>query len=132
MQVSVETTQGLERRVTITVPADAIDSEVKRLLKEEYRHRRVNGFRKGKIPPNVLQKMFGREARSRAASSVMQSKYFEAVMQEKLNPAGAPARTRQRKSLSGGCSSVGRAPDCDSGCRGFKSHHPPHFFISHY
>ncbi len=91
MQVSVETTQGLERRVTVTVPADAIDSEVKRLLKEEYRHRRVNGFRKGKIPPNVLQKLFGREARSRAASSVMQSKYFEAVMQEKLNPAGAPA-----------------------------------------
>ncbi|MGM0429353.1 MAG: trigger factor [Pseudomonadota bacterium] len=91
MQVSVETTQGLERRVTITVPADAIDSEVKRLLKEEYRHRRVNGFRKGKIPPNVLQKLFGREARSRAASSVMQNKYFEAVMQEKLNPAGAPA-----------------------------------------
>lgn len=91
MQVSVETTQGLERRVTISVPADAIDSEVKRLLKEEYRHRRVNGFRKGKIPPHVLQKLFGREARSRAASGVMQSKFYEAVMQEQLNPAGAPA-----------------------------------------
>ena len=91
MQVSVETTQGLERRVTITVPADVIDNEVKRLLKEEYRHRRVNGFRKGKIPPHVLQKLFGREARSRAASGVMQSKYYEAIMQEKINPAGAPA-----------------------------------------
>ena len=32
------------------------------------------------------------------------------------------------KHLSGGRSSVGRAPDCDSGCRGFKSHRPPHFF----
>ncbi|EAQ30804.1 trigger factor, partial [Idiomarina baltica] len=82
---------GLERRVTITVPADVIDNEVKRLLKEEYRHRRVNGFRKGKIPPHVLQKLFGREARSRAASGVMQSKYYEAIMQEKINPAGAPA-----------------------------------------
>ena len=29
--------------------------------------------------------------------------------------------------LSGGCSSVGRAPDCDSGCRGFKPHQSPHF-----
>ncbi|EKE83815.1 trigger factor [Idiomarina xiamenensis] len=91
MQVSVETTQGLERRLTITVPAETIDNEVKRLLKDEYRHRRVNGFRKGKIPPHVLQKMFGREARARAASNLMQNKYFEAVMQEKLSPAGAPA-----------------------------------------
>lgn len=55
MQVSVETTQGLERRATITVPAETIDKEVKRLLKDEYRNRRINGFRKGKVPPNVLQ-----------------------------------------------------------------------------
>ncbi|PTB85881.1 trigger factor, partial [Pseudidiomarina aestuarii] len=48
MQVSVETTQGLERRATIVVPAEAIEKEVTRLLKEEYRNRRINGFRKGK------------------------------------------------------------------------------------
>lgn len=91
MQVSVETTQGLERRATITVPAETIDNEVKRLLKDEYRNRRINGFRKGKVPPNVLQKLYGKEARARAASNLMQSKYFEAMMQEKINPAGAPA-----------------------------------------
>jgi len=91
MQVSVETTQGLERRATITVPAETIDNEVKRLLKDEYRHRRINGFRKGKVPPHVLQKLYGKEARSRAASNLMQSKYFEAIMQEKINPAGAPS-----------------------------------------
>ncbi|OZB06406.1 MAG: trigger factor [Idiomarina sp. 34-48-12] len=91
MQVSVETTQGLERRATITVPADVIENEVKRLLKDEYRNRRINGFRKGKVPPNVLQKLFGKEARARAASNLMQSKYFEAMMQEKINPVGMPA-----------------------------------------
>ncbi|SRR5690554_159460 len=91
MQVSVETTQGLERRATIVVPAGVIDNEVKRLLKDEYRNRRINGFRKGKVPPNVLQKLFGKEARARAASNLMQSKYFEAMMQEKLNPVGMPA-----------------------------------------
>ncbi|MDX1705022.1 trigger factor [Pseudidiomarina sp.] len=91
MQVSVEKTQGLERRATITVPAETIDNEVKRLLKEEYRDRQIKGFRKGKVPPNVLQKLYGKEARSRAASNLMQSKYFEAIMQEKLNPAGPPA-----------------------------------------
>ncbi|KFZ31492.1 trigger factor [Pseudidiomarina salinarum] len=91
MQVSVEKTQGLERRATITVPAETIENEVKRLLKEEYRDRQIKGFRKGKVPPNVLQKLYGKEARSRAASNLMQSKYFEAIMQEKLNPAGPPA-----------------------------------------
>ena len=91
MQVSVETTQGLERRATITVPADVIENEVKRLLKDEYRNRRINGFRKGKVPPNVLQKLFGKEARARAASNLMQSKYFEAMIQEKINPVGMPA-----------------------------------------
>lgn len=91
MQVSVETTQGLERRATITVPADVIENEVKRLLKDEYRNRRINGFRKGKVPPNVLQKLYGKEARARAASNLMQSKYFEAMMQEKINPVGMPA-----------------------------------------
>ncbi|RZQ56427.1 trigger factor [Pseudidiomarina tainanensis] len=91
MQVSVKTTQGLERRATITVPADVIENEVKRLLKDEYRNRRINGFRKGKVPPNVLQKLYGKEARARAASNLMQSKYFEAMMQEKINPVGMPA-----------------------------------------
>ncbi|PTB85018.1 trigger factor [Pseudidiomarina aestuarii] len=91
MQVSVETTQGLERRATIVVPAEAIEKEVTRLLKEEYRNRRINGFRKGKVPPNVLQKLFGKEAHARAASNMMYTKYYEAVMQEKLNPVGNPA-----------------------------------------
>lgn len=91
MQVSVETTQGLERRATITVPAATIDEKVKELLKNEYRNRRINGFRKGKVPPNVLQKLFGKEARARAAQELMQSKYFEAIMQEKINPAGPPS-----------------------------------------
>lgn len=91
MQVSVETTQGLERRATITVPAETIDNEVKRLLKDEYRKRPINGFRKGKVPPHVLQKLYGKEARARAASNLMQSKYFEAMMQEEINPAGAPS-----------------------------------------
>ncbi|MFC0444428.1 trigger factor [Pseudidiomarina halophila] len=91
MQVSVETTQGLERRATITVPAATIDEKVKELLKSEYRNRRINGFRQGKVPPNVLQKLFGNEARARAAQELMQSKYFEAIMQEKINPAGPPS-----------------------------------------
>ena len=58
MQVSVETTQGLERRLTITVPADTVDSAVKSRLQQLAKTQRINGFRPGKVPVNVIKKRF--------------------------------------------------------------------------
>ena len=50
MQVSVETTQGLERRLTITVPADKIEKEYNSRLNQVAKTRRIDGFRPGKAP----------------------------------------------------------------------------------
>lgn len=91
MQVSVETTQGLERRLTITVPAESIDSAVKARLKQLAKTQRINGFRPGKVPVSVIQKRFGSAVRQEVAGDVMQRNFYEAVMQEKINPAGMPA-----------------------------------------
>ena len=55
MQVSVETTQGLERRLTISVPAEKVDVEVKNRLRQMSKTQRINGFRPGKVPPSVIQ-----------------------------------------------------------------------------
>ncbi|MCC2614625.1 trigger factor [Aestuariibacter halophilus] len=90
MQVSVETTQGLERRLTITVPADSIDSAVKSRLQQLAKTQRINGFRPGKVPVSVLQKRYGQAVRQEVAGEAMQRNFYEAVMQEKLNPAGMP------------------------------------------
>lgn len=90
MQVSVETTQGLERRATITVPADKIDSEVKKQVQQEARRARIDGFRPGKVPVSVIEKRYGQAIRQDVAMQTMQQHYIEAMMQEKLNPAGAP------------------------------------------
>lgn len=90
MQVSVETTQGLERRATITVPADKIDSEVKKQVQQEARRARIDGFRPGKVPVSVIEKRYGKAIRQDVAMQVMQQNYVEAMIQEKLNPAGAP------------------------------------------
>jgi trigger factor len=62
MQVSLETTQGLERRLTITVPADSINEQVKNKLREISKTARIDGFRKGKIPVSVIEKRFGGQA----------------------------------------------------------------------
>ena len=90
MQVSVETTQGLERRLTITVPAANIDSEVKKRLQQLSRTQRIDGFRPGKVPVSIINKRYGTAVRQEVAGELMQRKYYEAVIAEKLNPAGAP------------------------------------------
>ncbi|MFT5164596.1 MAG: trigger factor, partial [Alteromonadaceae bacterium] len=59
MQVSVETTQGLERRLTITVPADKVDTEIKNRLRDLAKTQRIDGFRPGKVPVSVIRKRYG-------------------------------------------------------------------------
>lgn len=85
MQVSVETTQGLERRLTITVPADAIDSAVKSRLQQLAKTQRINGFRPGKVPVSVIKKRFGQAVRQEIAGDVMQQNFYQAIVQEKFN-----------------------------------------------
>jgi len=90
MQVSVETTNGLERKLTIGVPANKIDDVALERMKELAKTQRMNGFRPGKIPLNVIKKKFGEHVRQDVVSEVMQRSFYEAVVQEKLQPAGAP------------------------------------------
>lgn len=91
MQVSVETTQGLERKVSISVPAETVDVEVKNRLRQVAKTQKINGFRPGKVPASVIQKRFGQSVRQEVAGELMQRHFVEAIMAEKLNPAGRPA-----------------------------------------
>jgi trigger factor len=90
MQVSVETTQGLERRLTISVPAETVDVEVKNRLRHIAKTQRINGFRPGKVPASVIQKRYGASVRQEIAGEVMQRNFVEAIVAEKINPAGRP------------------------------------------
>jgi len=90
MQVSVETTQGLERRLTITVPAAAVDAAVRKELNGLAKTRRIDGFRPGKAPVAIIKKMFGAMAHARVADEMMQNNFIKAIIENKLSPAGAP------------------------------------------
>ena len=90
MQVSVETIDGLERRLTITVPAETVDVEVKNRLRHIAKTQRINGFRPGKVPPSVIQKRYGKGVRQEVAGELMQRNFVEAIVAEKINPAGRP------------------------------------------
>ncbi len=90
MQVSVETTNGLERRMTIELPVERIDGEVQNRLKQMSRSAKVKGFRPGKVPQKVLAQQYGAQLRDEVVGELIQATYFEAVTQEKLQPAGMP------------------------------------------
>tara|TARA_R110001592_G_scaffold191405_2_gene437612 strand:- start:11724 stop:13034 length:1311 start_codon:yes stop_codon:yes gene_type:complete len=90
MQVSVETTSPIERRMTIGVPAEKIDQEVAQRLQKTAKTVRINGFRPGKVPVNVVKKRYGQSVRQEVIGEVMRDAYVEALAQEKQNPIGYP------------------------------------------
>lgn len=90
MQVSVEATGTLGRRMTVQVPADRIDQEVESRLKSLSRTARVSGFRPGKVPLKVVQQRYGRQVHLEVAGDVMSRTLQEALSQQNLRPAGEP------------------------------------------
>lgn len=90
MQVSVETTQGLGRRVIITVAADSIQKAVKNELMKTAKNVRIDGFRKGHVPMNIVEQRYGASVRQDVLGSLMQRNFVDAIISEKINPAGTP------------------------------------------
>lgn len=91
MQVSIETTSGLERRLTVGVPAERVDVEVDNRLQKAMKNVRLPGFRPGKVPMKVMRQRFGAGVRQEVVGEVMSQSFQEAVIQEKLRPAGQPS-----------------------------------------
>lgn len=90
MQVSIETISGLERCMTIGVPAAEIEEKVTVELKKLSKGRKIDGFRPGKIPPGAVKKMFGKQARYEAVYQQMQQAFFKAVQEQEVKLAGMP------------------------------------------
>tara|TARA_B100001059_G_scaffold113360_2_gene113555 strand:- start:2091 stop:3419 length:1329 start_codon:yes stop_codon:yes gene_type:complete len=91
MRVSVETTSGLERRLTVGVPADRVDTVVNQRLQEAARNARLPGFRPGKVPIKVMKQRFGAGVRQEVLGEVISQSFQEAVVSENLRPAGQPS-----------------------------------------
>ncbi len=90
MQVSLETLSGLERKLTIEVPAEKIDKQVQSRLAETAKTFEMKGFRKGKVPINVIKSRFGKGMRQEVLGDVMNQSYYEALSQENVRAAGQP------------------------------------------
>jgi trigger factor len=90
MQVSVEASAGLERRMSVQVPAEQVENEITVRLTSMGRNAKIQGFRPGKVPAKVIRQRYGDQVRQEVLQELLQSSYSEAVIQEKLQPAGGP------------------------------------------
>jgi trigger factor len=100
MQVSLETTSGLERRLTVGVPAEQVESEVENRLRQAARNVTIKGFRKGKVPLSVVKQRFGAGIRQEVVGDVISRSFYAAVQKENVKPAGQPSI--QPKQLAAG------------------------------
>lgn len=91
MQVSLETTSGLERRLTVGVPAEQVENEVQKRLQQAARTVSIKGFRKGKVPLSVVKQRFGAGVRQEVVGEVISRSFYEAAVKENLKPAGQPS-----------------------------------------
>jgi trigger factor len=90
MQVSVEATGKLERRMQVQVPAQRVSEEITSRLKTLSRTARLNGFRPGKAPMTVIRRQFGVQVHREVIGELLQSSFAEAISAQHLAPAGSP------------------------------------------
>ncbi|MFM8333815.1 MAG: trigger factor [Candidatus Methylumidiphilus sp.] len=93
MQVSIETTSELSRKMTVQVPEEKIQEQVSKKLKSLAGKVKIDGFRPGKAPQSVLQKRYGPGVREEVLAELIQSSFYDAVRDEKLKPVAGPSIT---------------------------------------
>jgi len=90
MQVSIESTGALERRMEVSVPRERVERAIDERLKRVSRTAKLKGFRPGKVPLKVIRQQYGAQVRQEVLTDLVQSSFAEAVTQQKLSPAAGP------------------------------------------
>lgn len=102
MQVTVEAGEGLEKRLSVELPAERVSVEVEKKLNQLARTVRLDGFRPGKVPMRVIKQRFGAQVRQEIFGDLIQATFFEAATKENLRPAGEPKIELQDDTAEGG------------------------------
>ncbi|MFC1695178.1 trigger factor [Pseudomonadota bacterium] len=101
MQVSVENTSGLERRLTVQVPGKEIQDQIDSKLRELCKQVRVKGFRPGRVPMSVVKQRYGKQVRQDILNETMQKSLQQAISDEELRPATMPVLESPPKNNDG-------------------------------
>lgn len=101
MAVTVETLEKLERRITLTLPADTINGEVENRLRKLSRTVKADGFRPGKVPMSVVAQRYGYSVQHEVVNDRVGQAFNEATNEARLRVAGPPRITQSEKAADG-------------------------------
>ncbi|MDP2000846.1 MAG: trigger factor [Rhodoferax sp.] len=101
MAVTVETLEKLERKITLTLPVGSIQSEVESRLKKLARTTKMDGFRPGKVPMNVVAQRYGYSVHYEVMNDKVGEAFAVAAKEAKLRVAGQPRITESAASPEG-------------------------------
>lgn len=90
MQVSVESVGNLERRMTLSLPADQLETAVAARLREIARGAKLKGFRPGKVPAKVIEQRYGQQVRTEILDQMLGDSFRNAIRENELQIAGSP------------------------------------------
>jgi len=102
MQVSVEDTGGLERRLTVNIPEDEFLGKIETKLRDLCKQVKIKGFRPGRVPMSVVKQRYGKQVRREIVTEAMQFSLQQAIQDEKLRPATQPQVDKVPESLDKG------------------------------
>jgi len=106
MTVTVETLEKLERKITLTLSAQALQSEVESRLKRIARQVKMDGFRPGKVPMNVVAQQYGYSVQYEVMNDKVGEAFAQAANEAKLRVAGQPKITEKEGRPRASCSST--------------------------
>lgn len=96
MQVSVERTSELERKITVQLPEETIKEKMETRLQDLAKGAKIDGFRPGKVPQRVIRNRFGKRVREEVVGELVKASFYDAISEEKLNPVGGPLITPEK------------------------------------
>ena len=97
MSVTVETLEKLERKITLTLPVGVIQTEVDSRLRKLARTVKMDGFRPGKVPMNVVTQRYGYSVHYEVMNDKVGEAFSQAANEAKLRVAGQPKITEAEK-----------------------------------
>ena len=90
MQVNVEDVSSVKKTLHIEVPQDEVARELDSAYNTLKRTAKIKGFRPGKVPRSVLERMFGKDVRADVSSKLIQNSFLDAIKETELNIVGQP------------------------------------------
>jgi trigger factor len=90
MSSKLKKLKDLERKLTVSIPVEDYNSKFQSKLNNIKGQAKLDGFRKGKVPNDVLEQRYGKSIHADVVNDLIQSSYPEALAENKIRPASAP------------------------------------------